>query len=271
MIELFALYKFAFVLCFLVGLTLCLQGTHLIARKESLQVLALSQGALVGNLLGRLIIPGSEMATIVSSLIIFILLKIFFTFSLKKTFAKETFFIVTYISLLSVSYLLISLFPGLEGHMSVGFFGDIVSLSEEMTFLLIALFICFFSLMVVFHKKLFRRTFEKSVLGIENLNLYEEVLFALVLVCSLYGLGFLFSVATMIFPAVIIGTSGRNIKVMLISALSVTSFSVLFGLGSSIAFERLSTVPSQIITLLVFLSVIGLITSRYKERQCVKS
>lgn len=271
MIELFSLYKFAFVLCFLVGLTLCLQGTHLIARKESLQILALSQGALVGNLLGRLIIPGSEIASIISSLIIFVGLKVFFIISLKKTSSKETFFIVTYISLLSVSYLLISLFPGLEGHMSVGFFGDIVSLSENMTFTLIVLFLFFLVVMVLFHKKLFIRTFEKSVLGIERVSFFEEVLFALVLVCSLYGLGFLFTVATMIFPAVIVGTCGRNLKVMLISALFATSLSVLLGLGSSIAFERLSTVPSQIITLLIFLSAIGGLMSRLRERQYIQS
>jgi len=265
MMELFALYKYAFILCFLAGLTLCLQGVHLIARKESLQILALSQGALVGNLIGRLISPNSELIIISTSLVIFTFLKIFFSFSTRKSISRETFFIVAYISLLSVSYLLISLFPGLEGHMSVGFFGDIVSLSETMTFALMALFLFFFTILLMFHKKLFRKTFEKSVLGVEKTNIWEEVLFALVLVCSLYGLGFLFSVASMIFPAVIVGTCGRNLKVMLVTALGATSVAAIVGLGSSIAVERLSTVPSQIITMLIFLSFISFVTSTRRE------
>ena len=154
MMELFALYKYAFILCFLAGLTLCLQGVHLIARKESLQILALSQGALLGNLVGRLIFPNNELSIISTSLVVFALLKVFFSFSNRKSISRETFFIVAYISLLSLSYLLISLFPGLEGHMSVGFFGDIVSLSETMTFVLMALLLFFFTILIMSHKKL---------------------------------------------------------------------------------------------------------------------
>ena len=268
MMELFALYKYAFILCFLAGLTLCLQGVHLIARKESLQILALSQGALLGNLVGRLIFPNNELSIISTSLVVFALLKVFFSFSNRKSISRETFFIVAYISLLSLSYLLISLFPGLEGHMSVGFFGDIVSLSETMTFVLMALLLFFFTILIMSHKKLLRRTFEKSVLGVEKVNIWEELLFALILVCSLYGLGFLFSVASMIFPAVIIGTCGKNLKVMLVTALGATSIAAIVGLGSSIAIERLSTVPSQIITMLIFLSLISFVTrTRRKYEQ----
>lgn len=262
MIELLSIYKFSFVLCFIAGLTLCLQGNHLIARKESLQVLALAQGALVGNLIGRLINNSNELVSILFSLIVFALLKLYFYSMKKNSTVKETFFIVTYVSLLSISYLLISIFPGLEGHMSVGFFGDIVSLSENMTLILIGVFLLLFFVFVSKHRTLYKRTFEKSVLGIEKFNILEELLFAVVMVCSLYGLGFLFTVATMIFPAVIVGMSGRSLKAMTFSALAVTSVSSLVGLGSSIAFERISTVPSQIIFLLLFLMLTNQLLTR---------
>ena len=72
----------------------------------------------------------------------------------------------------------------------------------------------------------------------------------------------------MIFPAVIIGTCGKNLKVMLVTALGTTSIAAIVGLGSSIAIERLSTVPSQIITMLIFLSLISFVTrTRRKYEQ----
>jgi ABC-type Mn2+/Zn2+ transport system permease subunit len=266
MIELFALYKYAFILCFLASLTLCLQGSHLVARRESLQILALAQGALLGNLIGRLAFNEGEIATILSSLICFILLKVFFVSMSKNLKNGETFFIVAYLSLLSVSYLLISIFPGLEGHMSVGFFGDIVSVTGGMTFVLIGTFSVLFILLGVFHKQLLRRTIEKSVLGIGKFSVLEELLFAGVFVCSLYGLGFLFSVTTMIFPVVIIGTKGKSLKSLLICSLSVSAIASISGLGLSIGFERLSTVPTQVLMMLSLLVLVGLVMGKSNNK-----
>jgi zinc transport system permease protein len=234
----------------------------LVARRESLQILALAQGALVGNLLGRLIFHENEVAIMLTSLVCFLVLKTLFVFMKSSMKINEVFFIVAYLSLLSISYLLISIFPGLEGHMSVGFFGDIVSLSENLTFVLIGIFIILISLFTAFKTRLLRRTFEKSVLGIDKFNILEELLFATVFVCSLYGLGFLYSVTTMIFPAILIGRSGKNLKGFILISLILTASSSISGLGVSILFERLSTVPTQVLMLLFLLSFVGMIMSK---------
>ena len=262
MIEMFSLYQYAFVLCLLAGATLCLLGNHLVARHESLQILALAQGALVGNLIGRLIFYENEFLVVVSSLICFILLKIFFVIIKIKAQINETFFIVAYLSLLSFSYLLISIFPGLEGHMSVGFFGDIVSLSQRLTLCLIVVFFFLLTFFIVFHTQLLRRTFERSVLGIDHFDILEELFFATVFVCSLYGLGFLFSVTTMIFPAVLIGLKRPNLKSFLFYSVAITIVASLGGLAFSIIFERLSTVPAQVLLMLILLSLSNIYTSK---------
>ena len=55
MLELFLIYKYAFFLCPLASGVLCLMGAHLVSRNESLQLMALSQAALAGNIFGYLI------------------------------------------------------------------------------------------------------------------------------------------------------------------------------------------------------------------------
>jgi len=69
----------------------------------------------------------------------------------------------------------------------------------------------------------------------------------------------------MIFPAVIIGTRGRNFKEILVFALLVTCIASIAGLGSSIALERLSTVPSQVLFMLIFLMLTNLVMTKQKQ------
>jgi len=258
MIELFGVYKYAFILCLVAGILLSLVGAHLVSRKESLQVLALAQAALVGNLFGRLLTPEAyaEIGIILFSLLLFILFKFLFIYSKRlMRSSKETFFVVVYLSLISVTYLMISIFPGLEGHMAVGFFGDIVSLSVNTSLTAITLFLIFLTLLIVFRKKLLRVSFERAVLGIKKVFILEELLFALIFVVSLYSLGFLFTVSTIIFPTVIIGSRGSNLKSILVLMLSIAGMGAFLGLGSSIYLERLSTVPTQVLTTLLILVI----------------
>jgi ABC-type Mn2+/Zn2+ transport system permease subunit len=268
MIEVFGVYKFAFVLCLVAGALLSLLGAHLVSRKESLQILALAQAALVGNLFGRIVSPENmeDLGIILFSLLFFIIFKILFIYSKKiMRSSKETFYVVSYLSLISVSYIMISIFPGLEGHMAVGFFGDIVSLPSRTTFIVIGLFSLFLALIIIKRKTLLRSSFERAVLGVKKINFLEELLFALIFVVSLYSLGFLFSVSAMIFPTVIIGSRGRNLSSTLTLMSIVTSFGSVFGLGASIYAERLSTVPTQVLTILIFLSIISLLLGLRKK------
>ncbi len=270
MIELFAVYQYAFLLCLVAGVLLSFLGAHLVTRKESLQVLALAQAALVGNLVGRLAFSEKlqEIGVLVFSLIFFIIFKLLFIYSKRiMRSSKETFFVVTYLSLISISYLLISIFPGLEGHMAVSFFGDIVSLPVERSIVITIILFVLLIIMLLMRRRLLRGSFEKAVLGSKKIELSEELLFALIFVISLYSFGFLFTVSTIIFPTVLIGSKGRSLGQIITIMLIVTGVSSMLGLGGSIWLERLSTVPTQVLTLLVFLVVIGLVLQTQRNKR----
>lgn len=262
MIELLLIFKFSFVLCLLSGATLSLQGSHLVTRKESLQVLALAQAGLFGNLIGKVIDVDSTAVTLLCSLIFFMVVKVFI-FAQKKT--SETFFIVIYITLMALGYLMISIFPSLDSHMSLGLFGDVVSLSVNNTIALIGVFAVLLFLYIFHYKRFWRNSLNKALLGVRKVDWLEELLFSIAFIVSLYGLGLLYTVAFFIIPSVISGQIRGNMKgsIVLISILSgLASF---LGLFSSIYFSRLSTVPSQVAILLIVLLIGKLLGTRNEK------
>jgi len=262
MIELFSLFKLSFVLCCVAGVLLPIQGSHLVSRKESLQILALAQAGLVGSLIGKIIWFEQQGVSLLFSLIIFILVKTIFILN-KKT--SEAFYIVTYLGLLALGQSMITLFPSLDSHMALGLFGDVVSLSEVNTAALIAVFMNILVLQMYFSKKIERISIEKSILGNEKIYLFEELLYALTFIFSLYGLGLLFTVGFYIIPSVLGGKvfksfSGSLLFLGIIGAISASS-----GLAASIYFSKLSTVPSQVMILLLLL-FLGKLVSKRNEK-----
>lgn len=252
MIELLLIFKFSFILCLLSGGLLATQGAHLVARKESLQILALAQAGLFGNLLGKVLDADSTFVTLSCSLIFFLIVKLFI-FKQKKT--NETFFIVIYISLMALGYLMISIFPSLDSHMSLGLFGDVVSLSVPNTISLIVTYIILIVTFLFYHKRFWRNTLNKSLMGIRKVDLLEELIFSIGFVISLYGLGLLYTVAFFIIPSVISGQVRHNLKQSLVLLAISSSLASIIGLIGSIYFTRLSTVPSQVAFLLILLFV----------------
>ena len=251
MSEYFSIYQYAFILCAVSGFTLSVQGAFMVARGESLQILALAQAALLGHLIGRLIFPEGIMGIFILSFFFLVLTKIFFLRDGLYYKPRESFFIAVYLVLMSLCFLLISLFPSLESHMTQGFFGDIVSLGKINTLICIILF-CFFGYFLFFYRKVFIRiTFEKAIMGSYDVHGKSEILFAMILILSLYNLGILFTLSAMILPVIVIGDLGKNLKLILVLMGIITAFSSAFGLALSIWFEQLSTVPTQILVLLV--------------------
>lgn len=252
MIELFEIFKYSFLLCLLAGMTIPLQGAHLVSRKQGLQILALAQAGLIGNLLGKLLFHEVEILTILCSLVFFIFMKILF---LKRKSGGESFYIVVYLALMAIGNLLVSIFPGLDSHMSLGLFGDVVSLSAQNTVLLSAFFVNIFALMHYFSKRFKRNTLNASMFHSSKIDYLEELLFSLTFVISIYGLGVLYTVSLYIMPTVL---GGRVFKALSASLLFLSlsgAFSSVIGLGLSVSFSNLSTVPSQVVLLLLVLSL----------------
>lgn len=252
MFELLEIYLFAFILCPIVSSVLTILGTHLTSRSEGLQLMALSQAALVGNIFGHFIVQDSELTSFICSIVLFVLMKYFF--SVFKV-SKEHSYIVAYLCFVSLSYFLTMLFPSLDSHFAVGFFGDIVSISEfkaivySVVFLLILIISCFF------YNSFLRETFDRAVMKTNKVNYYQETVFMLAVLSSLFGLGFLFTLSFMIFPVVIAGQSFSNFKVSLIVLSVVSAISSVTGLGLSIAFSRVATVPAQVLVLVCLLFI----------------
>ena len=257
MIELFSIYKYAFVLVIFTGIVLTIQGSHLVARKESLQVLSLSQSAVLGALVSALFLhEHSDILSFGISLAFLVIVKIFMNSYSDKS---EPFYIVSYLFFIATGYFLISLFPMLDSHMAASFFGDIVSLSETKTLILIAVFTLFLSLYLYKFNDLIQSTFKSSILKIKKQNIMEEVLLTLVLTTSLFSLGFLYTVSFMIFPIVVLGKSFKNFKQSLIIMSSISVLASVMGLALSIIYSRVSTVSAQVIILLLFLLIYKLI------------
>ena len=267
--ELFSIYLYAFFLCAIASFTLSMQGAFMVARGESLQILALAQAALVGGLVGRLIPPGQfeTVKILLFSWIFLGLIKLSFLKINSFYQTRETLFIVTYLALMSFSFFLISFFPALESHMAIGFFGDIVSLDRTSTLVFTGIFSFLGTILFISRKNIIRTTFEKTVLGLKKTYWKQEFLFATILVLSLYNLGLLFSITFMIFPAVLIGEKGKNLKQVFLLMGMVAVLASTIGLAASIWHSRLSTVPTQVLILLIVSLLTGLLCLRKRKKQ----
>lgn len=260
MMELLGIYKFAFLLCPLAAALLCVFGTHLVSRNESLQLMALSQAALAGNILGHLGPDSLHLAGFILSLVVFVGIKLAF---LKVKSVSEQFYVVVYLSFVALTYFIVSLFPGLDSHFALGFFGDIVSISVEKSIVLSVLFLGLLVMAVAFKSLLLKSTMEKSVFRQSRISFYEEAFFISGILFSLYELGFLFTLAFMIFPVMIAGNVFKNLSQCLWSLALVSGLASMVGLTFSIVFSRVSTVPVQVLILLVFLAVTRLVFTKY--------
>ena len=256
MTDLFEIYKFAFLLAPLAAIALSLLGAHLVSRNESLQLMALAQAALVGSILGHILQESQGIFNLFSSLVLFTLVKIGFSY-FKVT--REQIYIVIYLIFISLSYLLITLFPNLDAHFTVGFFGDIVSLSVTRSIVLSSVFTLILAGFIVFHKQLIKSTFSKSILNSKKLNLLEEVFLGAGVLISLYGLGFLFTLTFLLCPVLIAGKIFKNIRQEFIITALVAGVAAVLGLGLSIVSERVATVPAQTLMLVLLMFITRLV------------
>ena len=258
MMELLGIYKFAFLLCPLAAALLSVFGTHLVSRNEGLQLMALSQAALAGHILSYLISDTHHWVGFVLSLAFFVGIKLGF---LAMKSVSEQVYVVVYLSFVAFTYFVVALFPGLDSHFSVGFFGDIVSISVQRSIGLSALFLALLAGALLYRKPLLKSTVNRAVFRQRTVGLPEEAFFVVGILFSLYELGFLFTLAFMIFPVMIAGGVFKNMSQSLLAMALLSGLASIGGLTLSIVFSRVSTVPTQVLTLLFLLIVTRLVFS----------
>jgi len=189
--SLLSFYSLAFCVAALSGLLLPLVGKHLRARGRVLEVFFLAQLALTGSLAARLILTHhvSDIWTLGFSLFVYILGKYVLEIKRNAFSDFDLWMIGGYLSLLSIQYLLIGVFPQLDTHMTAVFFGNLVTASNVENYILIfgcgAVLVAYW----VCRRKVNRSTIEQSIFGNSRIQVVDFVLFAFPVVLSLYSLG----------------------------------------------------------------------------------
>ena len=206
--ELFLFYKLSFVVAALSAGSLSLIGKHFLSRGNILEIFFLSQLAILGNLLSRLIFHHHEISliNIGSSYLLFGIGK-YLLYHLKiSPFEKGNFMVGGYLFLLSLQYLIIGYFPQLDSHMSIGFFGNMVTASKLENISSIIIFCLFILFYLSNKKKVNKRTIEINILNAKDTSRGDLLLFTIPLISSLYGLGFLYTMSFLLLPSLIINT-----------------------------------------------------------------
>lgn len=257
--NLFLFYKLSFLVAALSGGSLSIIGKHFLSRGNILEIFLLSQLAIIGNLLSRLLFHHEELGiqSLVSSYILFGVGK--YTLHRLKllSFEKGPFMVGGYLFLLSLQYLIIGYFPQLDSHMSIGFFGNMVTASKNENMASILTFSFFIFVYFLGRRKISKRTIEINILNSKDSSKFDLLLFTLPLISSLYSLGFLYTMSFLLLPSLLIGKIFDSEKKANYFLVLTASLSSILGLTLSISFERLSTSSLQIALLFISLTAIS--------------
>jgi len=260
-IELLQLYTGAIVAGLLCAAALALLGCHLVSRNQSLHSLVLSQAATVGVLVGAAIglnhqtsLASDEIPLLTG--LLFSTLALLISAKLEKgrrTTSSST-HLAFFAMLLAMSYWLVSFFPSLENHFSQAFFGDIVTLSGKDLWVSSGVSVVVLTVLLAWWKPFADQSFLLSVIGDASVNnrttlLLFQVLSLLLICTSIYAMGFLFTMAFLLLPTVILSYSSipsikRHITLTILSA----TLGFAAGFVLSLHFERISTVPTIVLT-----------------------
>ena len=153
-----------------------------------------------------------------------------------------------------MSYWLVSFFPALESHFSQAFFGDIVTISGNTLWVSSGVSALVLTVLLVGWKRFSDQSFTISIMsGTPPDNRFALLVFRtlslLLIVTSIYAMGFLFTIAFLLLPTVMLSsTRVPSIKrhFVLICVAAISGFSAGFLL--SLHFDRISTVPTIVLT-----------------------
>jgi|GEM_PF-1991607 len=253
--SLFEFYKISFLVAAFSGGALSLIGKHCYSRGNILEIFLLSQLSLLGNLIAKLWFHShsAEWSGVLISYILFGMGKLFLYRFNAKDSNRATMMVGGYLFLLSLQYLIIGFFPQLDSHMSLGFFGNMVTATSLENMIVIVTFSLFFIFYLMTKRKINKNTIEINIYNSKDNSINELLLFSIPLVSSLYSLGFLYTMSYLLLPALIIGPILFSERSATIFMMLISVVSSILGLGASIYFERLSTSSLQIFLLFFIL------------------
>jgi ABC-type Mn2+/Zn2+ transport system permease subunit len=262
------------------SLALNLMGVQASARRNSLQILFLSQVAVLGTLLGIWLQSSFLLSAALTSPI-----AIVFSFAvgtlaqriIQRLGFPELYYVTLFVLVMSITYMTSALVPELESHMSQAYFGDLATLSNgdcqlmiPIAFLMVTLHVKYlrpitgvnFRLVILDQTARFRTSKMVTAIG---------VLGILFICISVQTLGFLFTVGMMLIPTSIIrlhGEAGLSSHVKRTSLIACVS--VLVGFVASLNLPSAPTVP-LILLITLAASLITVLLLRIGHKTDIKT
>lgn len=263
MIALLALYEWALLAGLATAPGLAILGAQLATRDRVMQILCVSQGALLGVILGIGFFhkhEGTLWLAVAPLLCAFAVSS--FTYVTtewivrESSSSKNTTFAIIFCLLIAASHVVSALLPGLESHMSQVYFGDLTTLSVlDSQFLLVGS-LHFLTILLRFLKAFSHHSFESAVFGkilskgAAGEEFYFRALTLFALCISVQFLGFLFTISMLFLPTgmlALLKRRGLRFHYLLCTLLAVSS--TLLGFLLSLAYTRLPTVPTIVLVL----------------------
>ncbi len=174
--ELILFFKFSFLVSLILAPSLNMIGHHLLLRGKTLEIFALAQFAIVGNLSAHIIFhhDNSIMPLILSCIFFAIGKVIISNLKLEKSIYGP-FMIGLYLVLLSLQHMIVGLFPQVDSHMSASLFGDMVTATNGENIFLIVSFLLLWCLYFYDKKAIHRRSLEQSFFQVNKESVFDIV------------------------------------------------------------------------------------------------
>jgi zinc/manganese transport system permease protein len=260
MLDLFVIYWVAILASVLMASGLAMLGAQLAARDRTMQTMCLSQGAMLGVLLGIGLSQAFAIGKGGSTLLplIFAGVAAFATFILtellihRRSVSSNTQFTAVFALLLSAGYLVSALFPALESHVTQRYFGDLATMGERESWFGVAFGLFLILISVRFLRNITRDSFRAAIMG-QGLTTESSIrlfsFLSLFTICfSVQVMGFLFTIGSLFIATAILSSScklGLHRHVALVA--SVNALGASGGFAISLWSSRLPTVPCIIL------------------------
>lgn len=260
--ALLSIYATAIVAATVLGAALASLGTQLAARDRAMQTMCISQGAMLGVLLGLGIFSHNVESSAISTGVPFILglALAAVTSSVSEKLAasagssNNTHFTALFAVLLACGYLISALFPLLESHMSQKYFGDLATLSRSESIAAMFVGLILLPSSLFFQRTLTKDSFAIAILGTPQSKTQSGLVFAigtLFVICfCIQTVGFLFTVSCLFIPTSILSFSSKaGLRRHIVGCALIGGCSTLMGFILSLLFSHLPTVPTIIATM----------------------
>ncbi len=244
-------YKLSFITSIFSSATFSIIGKHFIWRNKFIELFALCQFAIIGNLIGHLLLPiiSISLLPLFLSILFFILGKSIFDIFKINSRERSTRMICIYLALTSIQYLTISFFPNLDTHLSSGLFGSMVTATRVENISMIILYTGISISLFFLNKVITKNSLEISLFQKLKKNTKDEYFLLLPVIIGVFGLGLIHTLSFLSLGAVILGSSFKSQRVNNIILIIINILASTGGLLLSLFFEKLSTTPTQVLLL----------------------